>query len=113
MQAAIDDDLLYKLRFVDEVATQLLPQHGEERRRHRAQGTPVLIHDSRNHTSGFEMATVRGCASRVLPVALQSVRAYIHVQDLGTTINLSCSYIPKHSEIGPPNIGGEARCLSG
>ena len=43
-QAALDDDVFDKLRFVDEIGTQFVSQFGEESRTHSVQLTGAVIH---------------------------------------------------------------------
>jgi hypothetical protein len=43
-QAALDDDVFDKLRFVDEIGTQVPSQFGEESRTHSVQDTGAVIH---------------------------------------------------------------------
>ena len=61
IQAAVDD-VLDKLRFVNEIRTQLLSQPGEEVRTHRFQDTSAISHRGVSamgvsEMSGFEVVT--------------------------------------------------------
>ena len=47
-QAATDDDVFDKFRFVDKVGTQCPSQVGEEVRTHNIQGTSAIIHGEQN-----------------------------------------------------------------
>jgi hypothetical protein len=43
-QAALDDDVFDKLRFVNEIGAQFVSQFGEEARTHSVQDTGAVIH---------------------------------------------------------------------
>jgi hypothetical protein len=56
----VEDDVFYKLCFINKVGTQTPSQIGEERRVHCLQDTAAVIHDTagRIRESGLEISTV-------------------------------------------------------
>jgi hypothetical protein len=58
-QAFIDDNAFDKLRFVNEIWTQIPPQLGEERGTHGVQDTDAVVHGD-GEGRGKESQNVRG-----------------------------------------------------